>query len=176
VDTHDSATPRAASAWISHNIPGRLRVRLPGNARVGNLVDTLRRREGVTACTWSPRTRGLLIRYRPEEVTADELIREVADEGGVGIDEPTAQAPVSPALVRPSPIATAVLAAGRDLNMQLRRRTHGAVGLGTLVPVALTAWALLEIVRGRVAPLAWSSALWYAHGLFRDYNSPPADS
>jgi hypothetical protein len=118
-----------------------------------------------------------LIRYRPEEVTADELIREVADEGGVAIDESTGHhPPVGPAVVRPSPIATAVVAAGRDLNMQLRRRTHGVVGLGTLVPVALTAWALVEVVRGRVAPLSWSSALWYAHGLFRDYNVPPADS
>jgi hypothetical protein len=23
-----------------------------------------------------------------------------------------------------------------------------------------------------VAPLAWSTALWYAHGLFRDYSLP----
>ena len=28
--------------------------------------------------------------------------------------------------------------------------------------------------RGRAAPLSWSSALWYAHGLFRDYNLPAA--
>jgi hypothetical protein len=118
-----------------------------------------------------------LIRYRPEAITADELIREVADEGGVAIDEPAEQhPPVSAAPVRPSPIATAIVAAGRDLNIELRRRTHGVIGLGTLVPLALTAWALVEVVRGRVAPLSWSSALWYAHGLFRDYNVPPADS
>jgi len=177
VDTQHSAAPRAASAWISHNIPGRLRVRLPGNAHVENLAETLRRRDGVTGCTWSPRTRGLLIRYRPDAVTADELIREVADECGVAIDEPVEQhLSVSPAPSRPSPITTAIVAASRDLNTELRRRTHGVIGLGTLVPVALTAWALLEVIRGRAAPLAWSSALWYAHGLFRDYNIPPADS
>ena len=47
--------------------------------------------------------------------------------------------------------------------------TRGAVGLGGLVPSALILWAVAEVVRGRVRPLAWSSALWYAYGLFRDY-------
>jgi hypothetical protein len=40
------------------------------------------------------------------------------------------------------------------------------------VPLALTIWAGREILRGHAAPLAWSSALWYAHGLFRDYSVP----
>ena len=34
-------------------------------------------------------------------------------------------------------------------------------------------WALIEVVRGRTGPLAWSTALWYAHGLYRDYSLPP---
>jgi hypothetical protein len=118
-----------------------------------------------------------LITYRPEAVAADELIREVADECGVAIDELGEQhPPASLVPSRPSPIATAIVAASRDLNVELRRRTHGVIGLGTLLPAALTAWALVEVVRGRAAPLSWSSALWYAHGLFRDYNVPPTDS
>ena len=52
-------------------------------------------------------------------------------------------------------------------------RSRGdAVGLGSLVPVALTVWAARELLLGRAGPLAWSTALWYAHGLFRDYNTP----
>jgi len=48
----------------------------------------------------------------------------------------------------------------------------GALTLGMLVPAVLTLWAARELLRGRAAPLAWSSALWYAHGLFRDYAFP----
>ena len=56
----------------------------------------------------------------------------------------------------------------------MQSATHGLLGLGGLFPVALTAWAMAEVVRGRVAPLAWSSALWYAHGLFRNDQLPAA--
>jgi len=59
--------------------------------------------------------------------------------------------------------------AARDLDHRVRRVTRGVVGLGGLMPTLLVFWAVGEVVRGRVRPLAWTSALWYAHGLFRDY-------
>jgi hypothetical protein len=56
------------------------------------------------------------------------------------------------------------------------RGSGGLLTLGALIPLALTAWAAREVLRGRTGPLAWSTALWYAHGLFRDYNvSAPGD-
>jgi hypothetical protein len=55
------------------------------------------------------------------------------------------------------------------LNARVARATGGRLDLAVLVPMALTAWAVRELLRAHVAPLAWSSALWYAHGLFRDY-------
>src|SRR5438309_629317 len=66
-------------------------------------------------------------------------------------------------------LAHGVRDAARDLDHRVRRVTRGVVGLGGLVPSALILWAVAEVVRGRVRPLAWSSALWYAYGLFRDY-------
>jgi hypothetical protein len=117
------------------------------------------------------------VRYRPDEVTADTVVRVVAQEAGVRLGEaPDRRAPASPGETHPSPLAAAAGTAFHELNEEVRRRTRGALTLGTLLPVALGAWAVLELVRGRAAPLAWSSALWYAHGLFRDYNTPPADS
>ena len=59
-----------------------------------------------------------------------------------------------------------------EVDERVQHATRGLVGLSGLLPVALTAWALAEVVRGRAAPLAWTSALWYAHGLFRDYQVP----
>jgi len=59
-----------------------------------------------------------------------------------------------------------------ELNSSVDHLTGGVLDLRTLAPLALVAWALLEIVRGKAGPLAWSAALWYAHGLFRDYTLP----
>ena len=69
-------------------------------------------------------------------------------------------------------LGTAVAGAAGEIDRRLRAVTRDAVGLGSLVPVALTVWAARELLLGRAAPLAWSTALWYAHGLFRDYNTP----
>ena len=91
-------------------------------------------------------------------------------------ESPPGRAAVTPIEARPSPLVSAATGAFHELNEEVRRRTRGTLTLGSLLPVALGAWAVLELVRGRAAPLAWSSALWYAHGLFRDYNTPAADS
>jgi hypothetical protein len=62
-----------------------------------------------------------------------------------------------------------VSAAVGRLDERVARTTRGQLDLGLLVPIALTAWAIRDLLRPGVAPLSWSSALWYAHGLFRDY-------
>ncbi len=60
------------------------------------------------------------------------------------------------------------------MDRRVRRATRDMIGLGGVVPAALAIWAVRELMLGRTAPLAWSTALWYAHGLFRDYNTPPS--
>jgi len=62
------------------------------------------------------------------------------------------------------------------VNARVAGTTGGAITLGVLVPAVLTLWAAREILRGRAAPLRWSSALWYAHSLFRDYALPHRES
>jgi hypothetical protein len=68
-----------------------------------------------------------------------------------------------------------VTAAVRETFGQLDRRvvraTKGMVGLGGFAAVLLAMWAAREIVLGHTEPLRWSTALWYAHGLFRDYGA-----
>jgi hypothetical protein len=137
----------------------------------------LARVPGVKACSWSQRTRGLLVRYAQDEVSLETITGVIAEGGGVTLGEPPSQrAADTPVDGRPSPIVSAATATFDELNAEVRRRTRGTLSLGTLLPVALGAWAVLELVRGRAAPLAWSSALWYAHGLFRDYNTPAPDA
>jgi Heavy metal associated domain 2 len=154
----------ARALAIAHAMPGRLRLRLPAPAQTSQLLDVVRAVPGVTACIWNDHTRSLLVHYRPEETTSDAIIDTVADHAGV----------VAPHEDRPSegdetPVAEVITSSLDRLNTKVVRATAGKLNLGVLVPLLLGAWALRQLVRPEVAPLSWSSALWYAHGLFRDY-------
>ena len=160
---------------VVHDIPGRLRLRLPARGPIEGLQAAVAAGPGVVSATWSPRTRSLLVLYDPEHSDRGAITGAVARVTGLeaparhaGNGDVTAPAP-------PEPGATLALGVRQmfgELDQRLQRASRGLVGLGSLFPVALTVWALTEVVRGRAAPLAWSSALWYAHGLFRDYQLP----
>ena len=155
---------------VVHDIPGRLRVRLPVSADGAGVAERVRGLAGVERCTWSPRTEGLLTVYGLP-LSAETVIQAVRDATGLDADVDAADPSGSAPDARPT-LGTAVAGAAGEIDRRLRAATRDAVGLGSLVPVALTVWAARELLLGRAAPLAWSSALWYAHGLFRDYNTP----
>jgi hypothetical protein len=157
---------------IVHHIPGRLRLRVPVSIDGPALTEVLERLPGVHGCAWSERTRSLLVLYEPESATADTVLDALGEHGPVAPPPPTS-AEATPAAPG-APLARAVSDGFGQLDERVRRATRGVVGLGGLVPIALTLWAVRELALGRAAPLAWSSALWYAHGLFRDYNAPPS--
>jgi hypothetical protein len=161
---------------VVHAIPGRLRFRGPAWAVNEELAEAMRGLAGVRSCSWSARTRGMLVTFDPETITAEAIIQAATRH--TGIDQTLA---VESAHERPlgGLAAQATFAAGVaqtlvELDRRVKHTTRGLVGLGALVPLGLTVWAVREIALGRTAPLAWSTALWYAHGLFRDYNSPSA--
>lgn len=156
---------------VVHDIPGRLRVRLPIGAGTEGLHAAVAMIPGVQSCTWSPRTRSVLVLYDPAQPTRDAIVEALAQVSGLE----TPAASETPPMVASEPggaLALGVRQLAGEVDQRVQRATRGLVGLGGLFPVALTAWALTEVVRGRAAPLAWSSALWYAHGLFRDYQVP----
>ena len=47
----------------------------------------------------------------------------------------------------------------RVLDERVQRVTRCSVGLAGMLPVALVGWAVVELVRWRTGPLAWSTAL-----------------
>jgi hypothetical protein len=159
---------------IVHSIPGRLRVRLPPRARTAELEAMVARLPGVTQCRWSPQTRSLLALYRPDEVGAAVLAESIAVHADVDpVPEVQAGAGNHGEAKGRSPVAAAVIDTVGSLNRRIARATRGRLSLGLLVPLALTLWAIRDATRGPMRPLPWSTALWYAHGLFRDYNLPP---
>ncbi len=155
---------------VAHDIPGRLRVRLPVGASTEGLHAALAMAPGVQSITWSPRTRSVLVLYDAEHGSRDTILDAVARVSGL---EAAAPPEAMPTPSEPGgTLALGVRQLFGEVDQRVQRVSRGLVGLGGLFPVALTAWALTEVVRGRAAPLAWSSALWYAHGLFRDYQVP----
>lgn len=113
----------------------------------------------------------MLVHYAPDRTSSEDIF------GAVGARAGAVQAAAGPAATPgsahgPSLLATGITQALTEINMGVRRSTGGWLDLGTLLPLVLGAWAVRDLIRGQVGPLAWSSALWYAHGLFRDYSLP----
>jgi hypothetical protein len=166
-----------AGLSVVHDSPGRLRLRLPRDAKIAGLEQAVRQHPGVVGAAWSPLTRGLLILYRSQATTSPPLIDAVAAHTGLSPGADSAATPARRAAPSgSSELARAVRQAGSELNAAVGRATGGAMDLRILLPLALGGWALREVFRGRASPIAWSTALWYAHGLFRDYNLPGGES
>ena len=126
-------------------------------------MDAITELPGVLSASWSPRTRGLRVLYDRAADSA-RIVDAIVEHTGA---EPTTARAVSNG-ARPT-LAAAVTSLAHDVNARVTRASGGLVTLSALVPLALTVWAAGEVLRGRTGPLAWSTALWYAHGLFRDY-------
>ena len=162
---------------VVHELPGRLRVRVPPSVDLPRLADAVRTEPGVLGSTWSARTRGLLVVYDAERIAATTLREALSRHSGrEPLQEPDVAVARLPAETRRP--GEAVAAAFRETVGELDRRvqqtTRGLMGLGGLLPLALLTWAASQVLRGRAGPLSWSSAVWYAHGLFRDYSAGPS--
>src|SRR5262245_8521373 len=158
----------ASSIRIVHSIPGRLRLRLPAHVDAELVTHSVQDLAGGVSCVSALRTRGLLVLYRPE-VSIEailEAVREGAGDSALVESRTDASDEAGPVL------GAAVSGAAIQLDRGVRQVTGNLVGLGGLIPAALVIWAVRELMLGCAAPLAGSSALWSAHGLFRDYNIP----
>ncbi len=168
---------------VLHDIPGRLRVALPDRVDPASALESLRELNGVTLTRWSPRTRSLVVLYDPATTTPHAL-REtieanVEEPEPIGAADAASQSQSIPTERPAVRLAAAIRQTTSELDAGIASATGGWLDLKLLLPLALLGWAARELIRGQVAPLAWSSALWYAHGLFRDYNvpgdNPPGD-
>jgi len=159
-----------ASVQIVHRIPGRVRLRLSQAADPREVVTAFEGQPGLLSWRWSQRTRSLLVLYDAQATSAEAMLEIVVSR--LGDVDAGPGPPPSPSPAGPPALAVAVSQGMAELDAALARATGGLVDVRLLFPLGLFAWAAVELSRGAVARLAWSSALWYAHGLFRDYNLP----
>lgn len=163
-----------ATLRILHRIPGRLRLGFPDHADPREVVTALEGQRGFLSWRWNQRTRSLLLLYDAQATSSEALLEIAASRlGGADVEHALPPAPRPP---RPPALAVAISQGLAELDTRVASTTRGLVDLRILFPLGLFVWALHELGRGAVGPLAWSSALWYAHGLFRDYNLPNHDA
>ena len=155
---------------VLHRIPGRVRLRLPDATDPREVVTALEGQPGLLSWRWSQRTRSLLVLYDAQATSGDAVLEIVTGGLGDADLERHPEPPASP--VGPPALAAAVSQGMAELDATVARATGRLVDLRLLFPLGLFAWAVVELSRGAAGPLAWSSALWYAHGLFRDYDLP----
>ena len=67
---------------VVHALPGRVRLRVPARVDDEGLAQTVSALEGVLACTWSPRTRSVLVRYDPHATDVATIANHVAAHTG----------------------------------------------------------------------------------------------
>lgn len=159
---------------VVHSIPGRMRLRVPADGATEGLAEAILREPGVVGSSWSPRTRSLLVRYGPDQADAATIVDTVARLTGAEIADRDVAGPAVEAGDPGRALGAGLGDAARVLDERVQQLTRGTIGLAGLLPAALIGWALAEVVRGRTGPLTWSTALWYAHGLYRDYSAPPS--
>jgi Heavy metal associated domain 2 len=166
----ESATDTPRTLRVVHDIPGRLRLRLPRGVGAAGLSDVIDRLPGAQSSVWSPRTGSLLIRYDPDVLNAAAITQAVAEHADLVRPAPD-DLPGATATAGRAPVARAIVETFSDINGRVAHRTRGRLDLGILIPVALVLWAGRQLLRSPITSLSWTSALWYAHGLFRDYHA-----
>src|SRR6267142_1928554 len=121
-----------SSVHVAHDIPGRLRLRLPTGAPTEGLQAAVGAAPGVTSWTWSPRTRSLLVLYDPEHGNRDAITHAVAEASGLHAPLET-HAPPSVGPMEPgTALAVGVRELFGEVDDRVQRATRGVVGLSGL--------------------------------------------
>lgn len=147
----------SATAFVTHQTAGRLRLRIPAHrhdvAYFERLGDCLAGVAGVTKVTASPETAGVLIVH--DGADSDELFRAAAD-----LMVPSAEGYL------PERAVETVSRALQRLGDVIGRAGRGTTDAPSVLFLILAGLALLQIRRGAVLAPA-STLLWYAFEIVR---------
>src|SRR4029450_5080920 len=101
---------------VAHDIPGRLRLRLAPGAPTDGLTAALSAEAGVLHCTWSARTRSLLVLYDPQHGDRAAIVEAVARL--TGLDRPVESANGSGTPPERPEAGALLVSGGRDVGRE----------------------------------------------------------
>lgn len=171
-------------AYIAHDIPGRMRIRVPdakGNPTlVRDLVDKLGKVSGIESVEASATTGSVLLHYDPE--LHGELGRMLKGSGEstmpLRIEEPARRKPTSRPQRRKRPpqsaLARAISETSAALDDAIREATDNQLDLRVLMPLAMAGIGLMIIRRPAATPL-WLTLMIFAFNSFMSLQGPALD-
>jgi len=133
----------------AHAVPGRLRLRARGGldrAALPGLLDRIAAVDGVAAVVARPNTGSLILTLRD---SAEAVEGRLATLGIARIGPPPA----------PPPVGQVVQFGMLRLDSDIRRHSEGALDLRSMVALLLSAGAVIQLSRGRVAGPATTLAM-----------------
>lgn len=141
------------AAYISHQIEGRMRVRIPSKRRDQDYFDfvtqRLRECDGILALRINYLTGSVLIIHGLDV----DAIAAYAERNGLFT--------LAPVEVVVAPLAQGISNQFRVLDERLRAKTSGALDLGGLAFFGLVAASAAQLARKNIWP-AGATLLWYA--------------
>jgi hypothetical protein len=151
-------------AFVSHQVDGRVRLKVPTMRRHDAYFDKLRQSlaslPGLRRLTTNTRTASVLIEYSGSL----EALEELGPRLGLF------QLQNRP---HPHSVSEWLYTLTTKPDDTLKRLTHGRVDVAGVTAVALAGTGLLQIVRGHALPAGWT-LLWNGINLVRDVGSPPS--
>jgi hypothetical protein len=151
-------------AFVSHQVDGRVRLRVPDMRRQDEYFQRMRQRladlPGLRRLTTNTRTGSVLIEYSGKLESLDEL------GGRLGLFR---------IQNRPHPhsISEWLYSLTSHPDDLLKRFTDGRIDAAGLTALTLAGAGILQITRGQALPAGWT-LLWNATNLIRDVGSPPS--
>lgn len=149
----------ASDASITHNMQGRLRIRIPSRKRddayFAAVKDALSAAEGVDSVEVTPQTGSVLVFHH----TAVDAITQA------GASKDLFEIIAAPE-VRNTMLHDSISAQVSKINDRIKELSEGGVDLRGLAFIALVGTGIYQIARGNFAAPAWYTAFWYALGLF----------
>lgn len=142
-------TARPLRLTRAHAVPGRLRLRAAGRlerATLAALIDRIAAVEGVAGVVARPNTGSLILTLSD---SAEAVEGRLESLGIAHVGPPPA----------PPPVGQVVQFGMLKLDGDIRRHSEGALDLKSTIALALSAGAVLQLARGRVAGPATTLAM-----------------
>lgn len=165
---------------VAHTVPGRVRIKLGPHAltdeRAPQLRGALLALPEIEEVQTTPRTGSIVIIYDPESSDVYRLIVRLREAKVLALDPPTND--LYAGQRKPmSETAQRIHRTFHGVDMQLSQITKGQWDLRSVMPFALGAFALRQLVAnpGAIGAAPWYVFAWYAFDSFWKLNEAQTD-
>ncbi len=165
---------------VAHTVPGRVRVKLDPDALTEETAPRLQvallALPEIEAVQTTPRTGSVVIIYDPEALDVDRLIARLREAKVLALDPPSDN-PYGGQRKPMSQTARGIHRTFHDVDMQLSQITKGRWDLRSVMPFAMGALALRQLVTNpaAIASAPWYVFAWYAFDSFWKLNEAQTD-